>query len=307
MKIALKNQGDGWIIDNMVNDFIKYSRHQAVGINDNPDILWSVNLFAFPEIRKSIPSSCISLVQVHHIDETKLKEYDFKEYNKANGCIVPNEITKRIASKYLSIPIYQLPYWLSSIFLKERDEQKISEMKRKINPEGHILIGSFVKDGEGKMGDKPKLSKGTDIFVKILEKISTASNIKVVLGGYGRNYVVRNLEKLNIPYIYLERYNDINLLYDCLDWYISASRVEGGPQSILESSYRRVKILSSNCGMVSEVLHKDCICNDIDDFVDKFNKRIDRVEYNYNTIINKYMPQMVIKKYDDFFEGIKSE
>ena len=37
---------------------------------------------------------------------------------------------------------------------------------------------------------------------------------------------------------------DLNLLYDCLDWYFVTSRFEGGPQSVLESSFHKVKIFN---------------------------------------------------------------
>lgn len=303
MRICLISDGNGWIIDRIAGDFKKYSKHQIVDIRDNPNILWSVNLFSFPKIRQHIPSSCSSFVSIHHIDETKLKEYAFADYNCASGCIVPNKITFQTTSKYLSIPIYQLPYWLSSSFLKKIDSEKVNDLRKKINPEGCTLIGSFVKDGEGRRGDNPKLSKGPDVLVEVLKKMKSCGNIKVILAGYGRNYVISNLKKLNVPYAYLENYEDINSLYDCLDWYISTSRTEGGPQSVLEASYRKIKILSSACGMASEVLHPDCICFGVDEFVDKFKGGVDQTEYNYNIVSKGYLPQTIIKRYDEFFEG----
>jgi hypothetical protein len=148
------------------------------------------------------------------------------------------------------------------------------------------------------------LAKNPDLFLDILRKLKPFMNIKVLLAGYARNYVKTKLEEMNIPYVYYGRYNDINLLYDCLDWYLITSKYEGGPQSVLEASYRRVKLLSTGVGMATEILHPDCICDSADEFVKKMISGIDRVDYNYRIIDQNYLPNIVIKKYDDYFENL---
>jgi len=301
MKIALKSQGAGWVIDSIVNDYKKYSKHEIMQPNQDPDAFWSVNLFSYPLVHNQIKPTCKKVVQVHHIDETKLPEYDFDSYNTADVCIIPNIITEEAVKKYMSVPTARLPYWLLSSVISDRDEDKISKVKQEIS-NGEILIGSFVKDGNGKIGETPKLSKGPDIFVEVLEKLhSSGMKVKAVLGGFGRKYVIENLKRIGVPYVYLERYDDINTLYDCLDWYLVTSRTEGGPQSILEASYRNVKILSTKMGMAPEVLHSDCLCNTSDDFATKIKNGVDQREYNRDVILSQHMPENVVPVYDDFF------
>ena len=125
----------------------------------------------------------------------------------------------------------------------------------------------------------------------------------MVLAGYARRYVVEKFKELGIPYYYKERCRDINSLYDCLDWYLVTSKFEGGPQSILESSYRKVKILSTPVGIAPEILHTDCLCSNAGEFVCKISQNVSRVEENYSNVKNNHMPEMIIPKLDDLFEG----
>ena len=56
----------------------------------------------------------------------------------------------------------------------------------------------------------------------------------------------------------------LNELYNTLDLYLVASRVEGGPQSIMECSLIKVPIISTNVGLAEEILSKKSIIkNDI--------------------------------------------
>ena len=304
MKISLKSQNAGWVIDQIVHDYIKFTRHDVVRLKDNPDVFWCVILFKFPEMIRLIPSECVSVVHIHHIDETKLREYDFANFNKADLCVVCNKKTKNIAKKYIDVPIFTLPYWVLTSSMHPRDDAKVQGLRQELAPNGEVLIGSFVKDGEGNLGNMPKLSKGPDIFVEVIRHLHKKLNIKVVLAGHARRYVIGSLEKDGIPYIYKERYSDICSLYDVLDWYLVTSRCEGGPQSVLESSYRNIKILSTDVGIATDILHPDCICSNIGVFVEKIEACVDQRMYNYNKVINEYMPQNVIPIWDTFFEDV---
>ena len=98
------------------------------------------------------------------------------------------------------------------------------------------LVGSFQKDTESASvwngTIKPKLEKGPDLFVKSVEHLKNTKypNLKVVLSGYYRQYVIRELKRLGIEYYYFERISSekLNQLYGTLDLYIVASRVEAG-------------------------------------------------------------------------------
>ena len=97
------------------------------------------------------------------------------------------------------------------------------------------LVGSFQRDTEGKDLISPKLVKGPDIFLDIVTDILiTNKNLKVILTGKRRGYLIDNFEKRGIPYKYFEMVNfsQLNSLYNILDLYVVSSRVEGGPRDL---------------------------------------------------------------------------
>lgn len=292
-RIFVNRENSGWIFDKIHADYIKTTRHKIVGLNDNPDVCWFLNPWGFPQVASSL--RCPAFVHVHHIDETKIEQWSFDVINKfAKGCIVPSKLTEETLKKYVDVPIYMFPYWL------------LSEMEAPINrskENREILIGSFQKDSEGKT-KIPKLSKGPDILLEILMKLKEKNHIfKVILTGYNRGYIIDGLEKANIPFKYFKNARDVKPLYDMLDWYFVTSRVEGGPQAVLEASYRNVKILSTDVGMALAVLHPDCICENTDEFVAKFEDGIDRVDYNHNNVATNFGCSLMVGKMDDFFES----
>ena len=292
-KIFVNRENSGWIFDRIHADYLKYTRHEVVGLNSNPDVCWFLNPWGFVDVAKAI--RCPSFVHIHHIDETKISQWPFDVINKfATGCIVPNRHTEETLKNYVNVPIYRFPYWLLSEMTAPKCETLGSH---------ETLIGSFQKDSEGRT-NKPKLSKGPDIFLDILVHLKNEYPLKVVLTGYNRGYIIDGLKREGISFEYHERIKDLKPLYDSLDWYFVTSRTEGGPQAILEAPYRGVKILSTDVGIASEVLHSDCICDNVEEFVTKFKKGVDRRDYNYNNISSNFNHKLIIGTLDDFFENI---
>ena len=127
------------------------------------------------------------------------------------------------------------------------------------------LVGSFQRDTEGSDLSSPKLIKGPDIFLNIVREIfEENSNLKVVLSGKRRQYLINNFEKLGIPYKHFEMVDikTLNELYNLLDIYIVSSRIEGGPQAIIECGLTKTPIISTNVGVASEILSPASIYKD---------------------------------------------
>ena len=59
------------------------------------------------------------------------------------------------------------------------------------------MVGSFQRDTEGHDLKSPKLIKGPDIFIEIIKKIKN-KNLKVVLTGKRRQYVIKKLNELKV-------------------------------------------------------------------------------------------------------------
>ena len=136
-------------------------------------------------------------------------------------------------------------------------------LRKKLGFRGQdYLIGSFQRDTESNDLSSPKLIKGPDIFLKIVNEIyQKNSNMRIVLAGKNRQFLISEFEKLNIPYKYFEMVNPskLNELYNILDLYLVTSRIEGGPQAIMEASITRTPILSTDVGVASEILHENSI------------------------------------------------
>ena len=92
--------------------------------------------------------------------------------------------------------------------------------------------------------------KGPDRFLEIASIYKKNPNLIVILSGKRRQYLIENFENFGIPYKYFEMVNleNMNKLYNILDLYIVSSRIEGGPQAILECAISRTPIISTDVG-----------------------------------------------------------
>ena len=131
------------------------------------------------------------------------------------------------------------------------------------------LIGSFQRDTEGSDLKTPKLIKGPDIFLKIVKNAFELNpSVKIILAGKRRNFLISNLKKNKIPFFYYEMATseEINTLYNILDLYIVSSRLEGGPQAIVECAISKTPIISTDVGVAAEILSKSAIYNNETDY-----------------------------------------
>ena len=56
-----------------------------------------------------------------------------------------------------------------------------------------------------------------------------------------------------------EPYQILNKLYNLLDLYVVSSRIEGGPQAVLECAVSKTPIISTDVGVASEILSEKSI------------------------------------------------
>jgi hypothetical protein len=203
---------------------------------------------------------------MHHIDEEKYKKGDLDNtfaFMKKYGtkwhaiCNKTFDFLKNISEE---IPIIKEYLWVDNqIFFEIEDKNYLRE---KWNLSGYI-VGSFQKDTEGKTNE-PKMSKGPDIFINIVEEIKKENpDLLVILTGTRRTYIISELEKKGINYKYFEMIglNELNELYNSLDLYIVSSRVEGGPRAIVEAGITKTPIISTDVGIASDLMPKESLYN----------------------------------------------
>ena len=96
--------------------------------------------------------------------------------------------------------------------------------------------------------------------------------------------------------------DDLIRLYSATDVYIVGSRVEGGPQSILECAIMNIPIVSTDVGIASEILSRNCIIgNPLEYNLQIPNKKSVRHALKQ---AKKFAIASHIRKYDELFENI---
>lgn len=151
-----------------------------------------------------------------------------------------------------------IPLGVDTERFKPPVEYEYNNIRKKLRiPKDRICIGSFQKDGVGwGEGLEPKMIKGPDILCDVLEELNKEFSIHVLLTGPARGYVKNRLQKSKISFnhYYLKDYLDIVDYYKALDLYIVSSRAEGGPKAVLEAMACGVPLVTTNVGMVNDVI-----------------------------------------------------
>jgi len=300
---SIKNK---WICDILKEEFINESGVNIVTNSAQADIIWLLAPWSQRKVNRKHLESKFVITTMHHIDWDKYKEnkdyYDLiDKLTNRYHCICPKaeESLRKITKK----DIVTTNFWINEKnYFKINDKVKL---RKKFGlPKDAYIVGSFQKDSEGADEMTPKLSKGPDIFVKIIKDMKDkGQNILVMLTGWRRMYVKSELDKINVPYKFLELVDMdvLNELYNCLDLYIVSSRVEGGPRSILECGLAKVPIISTDVGIAELVLHKESIF-DVNNYM-RYSNAVPNINYTFkrsdNYTIKKYMKNFVS---DVFYE-----
>ncbi|MGR3292438.1 MAG: glycosyltransferase family 4 protein [Candidatus Scalindua sp.] len=144
----------------------------------------------------------------------------------------------------------------TELFKSATAEERATARSRLGLPANVKIIGSFQKDGNGwGEGYEPKLIKGPDVFCDVVEAISKALPLHVLLTGPARGYVEKRLDAAGIGYTHhlLESPNALPDYYLAIDCYLMCSREEGGPKSIPESLATGTPFVATRTGVVPDV------------------------------------------------------
>lgn len=276
---------------------------------------------------------------MHHIDEDKKKagEYEkifkfLEEYVNFYHTICLKTKNSLLKLNHNKI-IFNYPLWVNTEDFYEIKEKNLLREKYKLSKDA-FLVGSFQKDTEGKkywmcafcknynreddsnkcqecnkfnsnikLEYYPKLSKGPDIFVKIILDMKKEKNVEVILTGLRREYLKQEFEKHNIKYYYFPMISlhEINELYNTLDLYLVSARVEGGPRSIFEAPMSKTPIISTDVGVASELLPKESIY-DMNDYL-TYKNALPNIDKLYNNVKKLTIDNNHIENfYDEFLK-----
>lgn len=292
MKVYLSQINESWIVDKIRAEF--YLNFSEIATNNikKADIVWVIAPWLSHKIKTRQLKNKKVLCSVYHLDSAKKENNDLVRFKKFDK-FVDQYHTISIKSmkdiqKITDKKVTEIPFWVDTKQFFHIDKK--SDLRRKYGIlDDRYLVGSFQRDSEGDDPLKPKLIKGPDIFLEIVHKIHKKNNkITVILTGKRRDYLISNFIKLGIDYKYFEMVdsNALNELYNLLDLYVVSSRLEGGPQAVVECATSKTPIVSTDVGMARQVLSDESIfdMNDYDSFfktkanIDLAKNRVKRYE-----------------------------
>jgi glycosyltransferase involved in cell wall biosynthesis len=132
----------------------------------------------------------------------------------------------------------------TELFVPPREEERRAARAAFGIADEQVAVGSFQKDGVG-WGDgmEPKLIKGPDIFLEVVERLRSEIPLFVVLTGPA-------------PYahVYVDGHDKLVPCYHALDLYFVTSREEGGPMALIEGMASGVPVVSTAVGMAPDLV-----------------------------------------------------
>tara|TARA_B100000035_G_scaffold39302_1_gene29615 strand:+ start:8817 stop:9740 length:924 start_codon:yes stop_codon:yes gene_type:complete len=301
VKIYLNKAGENWIVDRFYSEWNYFNSSTVTKFIFNSDIIWLIAPWTWKKIHRKNLSRKKVVCTIHHIDESKFDEKQKKEFYERDKYVnfyhVISEKTYKQLVKLTDKKIFVIPFWVNQNIWFQLDNKALLRKKYNID-EKSFLVGSFQRDTEGHDLKSPKLSKGPDQFLKIVKQLQDEKkDLMVLLSGKRRQFLISELDKHKIPFYYLEmtNYKTLNELYNILDLYIVASRVEGGPQSILEAAATKTPLISTNVGIAEEILNSSSIYD-----MENYMEAKPDTEYSYRNVKQYFVPEGFISFYDMF-------
>lgn len=292
MKVYLSKINESWVVDRMREEW--YLNNTEVSVEDpkKADLVWIISPWLWKKESRKILKSKTVICSIFHLEDKDFSNKYLKEFRRREKYVdyyhVISLKTKKDLENITDKKIVYIPFWVNGNIWFDIEDKETLRDKYNI-PKKSFVVGSFQRDTEGSDLISPKLIKGPDRFIKIVDQMnSEIDNLTVLLTGKRRQYVIAELEKLKINYVYLEMvdFKTLNELYNSLDLYIVTSRIEGGPQAIVECGITRTPIISTDVGIASEILHKNSIF-DMDNYM---NAKPD-VDFAFKNSVKLDIPQ----------------
>ncbi len=301
MKIYINSPKESWVVDRFVKEWKENNKNISTNLLSKADLIWIISPWTWKKLSKKHLSSKKVICTIHHIDDKKFNIEEFSELDKlVDRYHIISKKTENTLKQLTKKDIFYSPFWIDSKkFFNIKDNQSL---RKKFNiKDNDFAIGSFQRDTEGLDNKSPKLEKGPDNFIEIIKNLDYENkNLKVVLTGKRRNYIINKLNELKISFEYFQMVDNkrLNELYNSLDLYIVASRVEGGPQSILECALSKTPIISTDVGVANQILSDKSIFT-----MKEYRNAKPNVEHAYREV-QKYIIPEGFESFINFFEDV---
>ena len=307
MKIYLSKINESWIVDRVREEWYKHNHPISTEKIKEADVIWIIAPWVWKKIPKRHLKNKKVICSYYHFDFEKFGNKERENFDNLDQYVdeyhVISELTKKQLTTLTTKKITSIPFWVNQDIWFEIDEKEELRKSFDLSVDDY-LVGSFQRDTEGHDLTSPKLIKGPDIFLDLVKSMyGENKKLKVILSGKRRNYIIKNLKEEGIPFRYFEMapLEVVNKLYNILDLYLVTSRVEGGPQAILECALSKTPILSTRVGVAPEVLHPDAIFD-----LKQFTKAKFNIDYAYEQA-QKYLIPEGFTKFIELFKSVSNE
>ena len=291
MKIYLSKINESWIVDRVKDEWFEYNDEISTKEIKDSDIIWIISPWLWKKIPKRYLKTKKVVCSIYHFeDKDFLKENLIDFYDRDKFVTHYHVISPKVKEQLENLtdkPVTYIPFWVNQNLWFNIEDKKFLRKKFGV-AEDSFLVGSFQRDTEGSDLISPKLIKGPDRFIEIVKYYEAKdSNFKVILTGKRRQFVISELERLNIEYLYFEMadFETLNELYNLIDLYVVSSRIEGGPQAIVECGITKTPIISTDVGFASDVLATESIFD-----MDNFSEAKPNVNYAFQKSLEIQIP-----------------
>lgn len=169
----------------------------------------------------------------------------------------------------LGLPVSLAPYTVDpSIFHPLSPDERCGIRSNLGFKDDDFVVGNFHRDSLERDLSLPKVQKGPDLFVELVDQArKLIPNLKVLLAGPRRHWLREELGCRNIPFVFSGKVlegddfsvnvlprEELNRLYAALDCVLISSRWEGGPYAALEALFSGRPVISTRVGMSSDLL-----------------------------------------------------
>lgn len=307
LQIYINKINENWIVDRLKKEFIEHNRNYITTRAYKSNLIWMIAPWTWEKVGiKNLKTKKV-ICTIHHIDKQKFNSEAIKDFYTRDKFVdfyhAPSLKTQIQLKELTDKQIIHQPLWINNKVWFNIGG--INGLREKYGiPKDSFTIGSFQRDSEGSNVLLPKLSKGPDRFVEIIKYFNLQhKNLLIVLSGKRRDYVINELNKLNIKFKYFEMVDikTMNELYNLLDLYIVASRYEGGPQSIFECAITKTPIISTDVGIANELLAKESIFD-----LQNFHNAKPNIEIAYKNVQNHLLEKSFPKYIEIFKELIEN-
>jgi glycosyltransferase involved in cell wall biosynthesis len=222
------------------------------------------------------------ICHVTHDPAVALERREFAAASRVVTLWVARSRRAEDALRSAGLATVYVPYMLDAAIFRPLDGRAAYRDRHGV-PAAAYAVGSFQRDTEGADLRSPKLVKGPDVFVDIVDGARKRGvDLHVVLAGPRRFWIRQALEARGVPYTYVGRTvrgDDVrvntlsrvavNELYNAVDLYLVSSRSEGGPQAVLEAAASRCRILSTDVGHARDILSPMCLYRTAEEAIEK--------------------------------------